>query len=313
MTETLSELLNAPTLTFAPIATAALLLAFPPFAQYSETGTLAELLARVYRLALVIAVTVEPVLAHPVFWLLVTCVHFLWIASAYAIADNHHYLEGYWCCALVVALYVGGDAGNAILTRNAMLLVALPFLFSVIWKLASATFRNGSFFVYQLLVDPRFGALSHLLARATAERMMAFARARRSVIFGASDRESIEIPAAFRRVALFMTWWTVAIESAIAVAFLAPVEHLHWWQLGPMIVFAITTYVFVPITTFSNILLLMLAVSTNDPGLRALILSILCIMTIAMFLGSKSAAGYQKNYSAFLNAATRPRPASANP
>ncbi|MGH9239147.1 MAG: hypothetical protein ACRD3G_13990 [Vicinamibacterales bacterium] len=294
MIDSVSDFLTAPTLPFAARLTAVLLLAFPPLVQQVEIGSLAALLVRIHRLVLALAVIFGPVLVHPLLWLVVAVIHFTWLARAYDIADNHHYLEAYWCTALAAALYVGGDAGGSILARNALLLVGLPFLLSVVWKVVSRTYRNGGFFVFTMISDVRLGAFAYIVAGVPAQKIAAYRRAVHNVRSGVSEVEYLDIPPSLRRTALLLTWWVVVIETAVGVAFLVPVDELRIWQLALLLAFALTTYVLVPIATFSNILLLMLAVATADPTWRAIILVTLGFLTVAGVIGDKLSAAYQR-------------------
>lgn len=82
-------------------------------------------------------------------------------------------------------------------------------------------------------------------------------------------REAAPIPPELRWIAVALTWWTVAIETAIALLFLSPVEGLEAWEWSralSLVVFAVTTFVAVP--SFGEILLVMLLAATGSVALR---------------------------------------------
>jgi hypothetical protein len=279
--------LNSPTLVLGPQLTAVLFLAFPPWRQWEEHGTWTDFIGRVYRLLLIVSLWVDAMVLSPWFWLCIASIHFAWIVKAYAIADNHRYLEGYWCLAIAVALMVGGPDGGRLLARNALLLIGLAFLCATVWKLASHRYRDGSFFTRILITDARFGAIAHLFGGLSAQRRAAHLSAIQRIRSGAATYEQVDVPSSLRRLALTLTWWTVVIEAVIAAAFVAPVDALQVWQLGLLLLFAVTTYVLVPVQTFGNILLLMLVVSADTAATRAVILGTLLGMTVATFLGGR--------------------------
>ena len=195
-----------------------------------------------------------------VLWLLVCgCVwwlngvDWLWI-------DNHQFLISYWC--LACALAVQSDRTGEILRLNAATLVGFSFLFAVVWKLVGGEYIDGSFFYYSLLTDSRLEILGRLFGGAGAE-VFATASASVDALIEFPDAGAVlTLPedAGLRRFGLIASWWTLFIEGAVAVAFLLRVRWVGCCRGladALLIVFVATTYVFIPVVGFGNILALL--------------------------------------------------------
>jgi len=136
-------------------------------------------------------------------------------------------------------------------------------LLAAAWKLAMADYRDGSFFEFTLLADERFAYLSQLVGGASLESLadnrMLVDLVREGHLRGA-DVGSVVFSGspAVVLVAKAMTWWTVAIECAIGVLFLAPDQPLRArWRNRLLLLFAVSTYVVAPIRGFGWILMLL--------------------------------------------------------
>jgi hypothetical protein len=273
----LRDYLGAPPDVWAPQLTLVLLLFFRPWAQHSPMGTLSSLVGVTYGLCIGAGLLLKPIAGEPLFWAVLTAIHFAWIYSAYHLADNHHYLEGYWCLSLALALG-RADAGEA-LARSATLLIGVVFLLASVWKLLSPSFRTGGFFLHSMIFDPRFLPISVWiggLSPATQdEHRQARARAHQGVEFAPAA-----LPRRLTAVAVALTWWTILIEMAVAIVFLAPASFTDAGRIAVLVLFCITTYVMVPVPAFGHILVLLLLVSVPDATSRLWLLVVSCVISL---------------------------------
>lgn len=283
MTAELHDLLSAPSLEWAPRFTALFLLAVRPWRQHEPAGSFAYLLGKIYLVSLMTALLLPKVAGAPSFWFFLTLVHFSWIYLAYAVADNHRYLEGYWCLSMALALMAGDPEGARYLALDARLLIGLCFLLAVLWKVWSRNYREGGFFVDRLFFERRFLPIASGAAGLTPDIQIKHMEARRKLVGGETTTAQAPVPKRLRCVAWTMAWWTVAIESLVAILFLLPLPHLDLWRTVALGVFVITTYLLVPVPSFGQILLLMALVAVEDVELRIFLLAL--ALAVAVFAG----------------------------
>lgn len=167
--------------------------------------------------------------------------------------DNHVFLLA--CSALALALAATTPDPRRTLATSARWLIGLSFALAVLWKaFLSPDFRSGAYIEYTLLTDPRFAELS-MLAGGMSEADLAFDRI-------AADTESSEAGIRLRtRPALeslagAVTVWTLAIEGALALAFLWPLDRGPSRLRDPLLLlFCATTYLVATVPTFGWTLL----------------------------------------------------------
>ena len=215
----------------------------------------------------------------------------LWGAAAFALAaktaregffqDNHVFLLSYWSLALAIAF--AGSEARAVLTRNARLLLGFSFVFAVLWKAwLSPDFISSAYFRFTLLTDARFADATALVAgvpdadlawnRAVASGQLAEATLRGT---GVALRETRAVPP----LAAFVTAWTLALESALAVAFLWPAARGPGrWRNGLLLLFSATTYAIATVPTFGWTLLTLGIAQAEGRGLRRAYLGVLCLV-----------------------------------
>jgi hypothetical protein len=172
-------------------------------------------------------------------------------------ADNHAYLLCWWCVAIVVAL--SGRAGDAerVLALDARLLVGLVFAGATLWKVALAPdFLDGRVLRVTLVTDTRFARVATAIAGLQPDELAGL----RAYVSQHVDGPPVGVdppaqPARFRRVAAVATAWTVAVEAAVALGFLAPVGwRVSRWRDGCLLAFAVTTYPVAPVAGFGWLL-----------------------------------------------------------
>ena len=202
--------------------------------------------------------------------------------------DNHQYVIAYWCLALALALGAGTggaastQSANASLARSARWIVGLSFLFATAWKLHAPDYLDGTFFHFALLADPRFHDLSVWLGDLPLAELQANRDAFETLLHPASDLTAVAFSdsSGIRPLAVWMTWWTVAIEALVAAAFLSPAGSLPYRvRDGLLLVFILTTYLFAPVTGFGWVLLAM-GFAQTPPGA-----AVRRLAYVALFLG----------------------------
>ncbi|WAS90638.1 hypothetical protein [Nannocystis punicea] len=221
---------------------------------------------------------------RPEFWFAVGAATLLGTYHDRFSADNHKYLLGYWCLALFCALLDGDPRRN--LARTARLLIGLSFLFAAGWKALSADFLDGAFFHHALLSDERFAGLARTIG-GLSDADQRFNRAAMEAL--ASHDSTLEIVAlrstpAVAELATFLTWWTIAIEAAIAAAFLWPAKN-EGRRVGDalLIAFVLSTYAVAPVLGFGWLLVIMgVAQSPARPGFVPL-LYVLCFVVLQLY------------------------------
>jgi hypothetical protein len=197
----------------------------------------------------------------PTFWLLTS----LPLAAAAMLRwgqlDNHQYLFMYWCLVLYLAVGTTPATRKSFIAVNAQALIALCMGFSVLAKILSPSYLDGSFFKYTLLLDPRFSMVSEGLAGMTPEQL----ETNRSVATGlrikhlepkADVGTQLETSPLLPVVASAMAWWTIGIEAIIALAFALPSGVLmRRFRNALLLIFLLTSYAVVPVQGFAWILM----------------------------------------------------------
>ena len=174
----------------------------------------------------------------PALWLALAVLAAVRVIDDWPLPDNHAYLLAYWCLAIAVALR-SAESERA-LVWSARILVGLVFTFASLWKLAlSPDFLSAEFMRFTWIVDERFEAA----ARVFGGMDVAMLEANRVFLEGAPGAPAgLEEPAAFTRATRLATWFTAAIEPAVAVAFLWRGERGPTrWRDGLLLAFCATT------------------------------------------------------------------------
>lgn len=182
--------------------------------------------------------------------------------------EDHVYFSVYWCAALALAFWpasattrIDGAEAARFLRHSARLLIGLCFLFAALWKLVSPEFTSDALFHYKLLLDDRF---SESLARwpggmAPAVLLGNYAAVESLTAAGSTiDQVQLVYSPRISWLARGMTWWTVAIEGFLALAFLWPVaRRLYWIRNASLILFAVSTYLVAPVMGYGFTLMIM--------------------------------------------------------
>lgn len=179
--------------------------------------------------------------------------------------DDHVIVGTYW--ALAVGLAMASGQPERVLRTSARLMIGLIFLFAATWKISTREFRDGSFFTLYLLADPRFQAVAQVVGGVPAQDFEANRDLIGSLyeVGGRATEVRLGVGPRISALATVMTGWGIAIESILAVSWLAPLkERLTWIRHVSLLAFCITTYGLVAITGFGTILLVMGMATTPD-------------------------------------------------
>jgi hypothetical protein len=205
----------------------------------------------------------------------------VWIALAFLtglrvfldwpLPDNHAYLLFYWCLAVSISLY-SRDAGRC-LAFNGKIMIGLAFALAVIWKVyLSGDYMDGRFFRIAMLTDHRFEWFTHFIGGLTAGEYRDMKQFVGQHVDGLMPFPGGDVPHQsdrFIMVSQILTYWTVFIESAVALFFLMPGERgLSRFRDLFLVVFCVTTYSVATVDGFGWLLIAM-GVSQSGDGRKA--------------------------------------------
>jgi hypothetical protein len=223
-------------------------------------------------------------LRRPGLWMALTILTGLRIVLDWSLADNHAYLLCYWCLAVSIALCSRDP--SACLALNGRLLIGLAFVFATLWKVGlSPDYLDGRFFRITLLTDPRFAGFTQLVGGLLPEQFEELRVFVRQHVDGQLFAPSVlpAEPLRFLQLARFMTWWTVAIEGAVALTFLWPGGRMvSGLRNGVIVTFCVTTYAVATVAGFGW-LLLALGSAQCEPERRKTQLSYLLVFALILF------------------------------
>jgi hypothetical protein len=218
---------------------------------------------------------------RPALWLALAALAAWRVIDGWPLGDNHAYLLAYWC--LACALACRAAEAPRVLAWNGRMLVGLAFAFAVLAKLVSPDYLDGRFFRVTLVEDRRVEPFTTRISGLDEEALLA----RRAFVteYGPSAalaREAPPEPARLRGVALAATWGTLALEAAMAAAFLAPLAGAAWLRHALLLAFCVTTYAVAPVASFGWLLLAMGAAQC-PPEARRTRLAYLGVFALLVF------------------------------
>lgn len=234
----------------------------PRLTAFLVVATAAQSTSRVL-VGLVIALVVfgsDRLARNGLFWIGIGVLFALWNLSDWATIDNHIVLAGYWYLALGVSLL--SDDPERHMSRQARLLIGLVFSIAVIRKVVNPEFLNGDFFVFTLLVDPRFEPAASLIGGVSDPSL------NRASLAALPDAVVLTSASAIRPLAFALTWGALAAESSVALFNLLPAA--AWRRTGQiaLVVFMVLTYLLVPVVAFGAGLIVMGAASADSDRAR---------------------------------------------
>jgi hypothetical protein len=220
-------------------------------------------------------------LRHPALWLALALLCAARVVSGWPLGDNHAYLLAYWCLAIGLAR-LSPDPPR-VLAWNARWLVGLAFSFATLWKVLSPDYLDGRFFRVTLFEDRRLEGIATAIGGVEPEQLVAWRELLAQHVDGPALAGSAPPePARLRALALAATWLTLALEAAVAIAFLAPIGQSGWLRHALLLLFCATTYAVAPVLGFGWLLLAM-GVAQRDTGERRLRLAYLGVFALLIF------------------------------
>ncbi|MCI0677887.1 MAG: hypothetical protein L0Z63_02430 [Actinobacteria bacterium] len=196
----------------------------------------------------IVGLAVRGLIVKAWFWWMVTAFMTVWYLWEWPLLDNHVALSVYWAAAVGISLT--GVDWRASLASLGRWMIVVVFTLAVFWKVVSPEFLDGRFFEWTLVVDPRFVPLASGLGMDTG----ALEANRELVASGMGG--SLAMGAAVPAAAQILTWGTLVVESAVA-ALWALGERVGVWRHLVLALFAVITYVIVPVAGFGFMLLVM--------------------------------------------------------
>ena len=175
-------------------------------------------------------------LRTPTLWLGITLLEAGRVIRLWPLVEGFHYLIVYWSLAVFVALCLP-DPRKSLAECGRWLLAAL-FVSIIVWKtLLSPDYLDGRYFQVHLLTDHRFqetteilGGMSALDVRRARERLAlplleSDTANLDAAALSSRNREGIQLPVSYLRLAAILTWGTLLFEITLALVFLLP-----WWR-----------------------------------------------------------------------------------
>ena len=185
-------------------------------------------------------------------WLGVTGVLIAGNLLDWAYIDNHKYLLVYWCAACTLA--VSASDPDSVLSWNGRILLGLVFSLAVLWKLLAGEYLNGEFLHLTFLLDGRLETPVRWLGDLDPSAL-SLNRLLKTALSSVPHPEGFVLLASNTRVssvALLASYWTLLIETTLAVVFLAPGLSRRSRLVHPLLMaFVATTYFLLPVTGFA--------------------------------------------------------------
>jgi hypothetical protein len=218
-------------------------------------------------------------------WLALAGLAALRVALDWPMSDNHAYLLAYWCLAAAIAAASSDREG--VLAWNGRALIGLTFLFATLWKVAlSPDFLDGRFFRVTLIDDTRMEAVARLAGGLDEDALWDLrdlVREHADGVFVPWDEMPVE-PPRLRALATALTGATVALEGALAAAFLLPLPAGAWLlRHGLLLLFCAGTYALAPVAGFGWLLLSM-GVAQTEPAWRRLRLAYVAVFAFVLLV-----------------------------
>ncbi len=232
----------------------------------------------------IIVLLVPELLRRRETWFLLAGLYFLSNnVIRYELCDNHKFLTSYWCLAIGLSLSMRDRAGA--LAVNGRVIVGFVFALATLQKLFSASYLSGEMFEQLLVLDDRFFSLSYLLGDGfTVEHSLRNTAQLENALRNSLPSVDLEGGDAVRGAALFLTWWTVTIEAALAILFLLPPRlRIASYRDHVLLAFVISTYPPTNVIQFGWLILAMGVAATEESQRRRRLIYIGAFLFIFIF------------------------------
>lgn len=164
--------------------------------------------------------------------------------------DNHLFVNLYWVIAIAFALSFKDS--TRLLTQNSKVLIGLVFLFATVWKILSPDFSSGAYFHFTFLTDSRFAEESKILGDQSSSDFAENINMIRKVATNEIATGALKSNDSIKFSTKLITWHTIIIEFLLALSFLLPTRFkLTSYRNLILLLFALTTYLTMPIHSFA--------------------------------------------------------------
>jgi hypothetical protein len=230
-----------------------------------------------------LALAVPRLTVAPLVWAAIAAAVVARLVEAWPLADNHIYLLAYWCLAIALSLATADPYPT--LARAGRWLVGATFGCAVIWKaLAAPDFLDARFFRVTLVTDERFACAAQAIGGLTPDQLADNRDALAPLPEGVDvlDGPVLVEPPALRALAAVLTWGGLAIESLVAIAFLAPIS-TRLPRLGHplLLAFIAGIYALAPVAGFGW-LLAAIGLAQVDPRAYGLRLAYVAVFALVL-------------------------------
>ncbi len=220
-------------------------------------GTQSEVLEALFVVLAGVGLLAPALLRRPLFWLTLLGTSVLIHGMKWFEIDNHKVLFAYWMFTLALGLK-GAHLGRS-LGQGARLLIAACFGCGVFWKIYGGQFTDGSFLHLSFLLNGKFEPFTQAFSGLTLDQL-AHAKASAALFHaGVLNMDALVLPTTERlgTMALVASYFTIAIEAAIALTFLLAGRAPHWLRHGLLLTFIVLVYPIATVPGFACILITM--------------------------------------------------------
>lgn len=226
------------------------------------------------------AAMLAPLARHPLPWLAAAA---LWAplgVLGWDRLEDHVYFGIYLILAVGIAL-TRDDVRDSMRLQFRLVTGAL-FAVAVMWKVTSMAFWRGDVFHTVLVYDGRFDVLSRWLGGLSQSAIAANRAAFEAMEQSTATLSSVPVEGGTQMTLLLLglVVWTLLIEAAVAVSFLAPDHHpLARLRHPSLLAFGLSTYPLVPVLGFAIMFTAVGLALSDDVRVQSLYLA----MTFAAF------------------------------
>jgi hypothetical protein len=248
-----------------PLLTLLVLLTHAPEVWYLQTPLV---------VLITLALMFEPWRQAPQLWFLISLCLGTTLYLNWESCDNHKYVITYWCLTLCAAFTAAPTRQTDVIQHSSRWLIGLCMLWATLWKIATPEYRDGTFFTYELLSDERFAHFTALFGGTSLATLAENRELRDLIVHGYTrgmEISSVQLSSSpgVAALAWCLTWWTVAIEGALAVLFLwRDHPRIATLRNGLLLFFAVTTYAVATVRGFGWMLMLLGMAQTTEEQRR---------------------------------------------
>ena len=197
------------------------------------------------------------ILKEKFYWLLIALLNLSILIIHWPIADNHAFLLFYWNLTIFLYLWLENEK---IFTINSKYMIGFVFLFAFLWKaFLQSDFITGEFMRFIVIDDDRFRDFTINILGIDYDTLYFYYQNHLSdyTLFNEYIKE-IDIPNRYYLITSFLTYYTVAIEFIVAIAFLLSSNNfITKYKDYFLMLFCLTVYAVATVEGFAWLLIIM--------------------------------------------------------